>query len=175
MKFLGLEVGSWADWASGIGSLLAIIFVIIQMKFDKKNMYQMKKKEQLNAIFQNTTNAQRLLIEFSAKLEEAEEESKKMNNGALEEYRNSQTYKSGLILMNESISNLQASFTNLIDKKVSIEFYKLLAPLTDDLGILIYYKDKPTDIDDIKRYMLRANHILSAISTKTLNQLQINT
>jgi hypothetical protein len=31
-----MEIGSIADWVSGVGSLLAVIFVIIQMKVDKE-------------------------------------------------------------------------------------------------------------------------------------------
>lgn len=34
---LGLEIGSWADWISGIGSLSAIIFVYIQIKQSDKH------------------------------------------------------------------------------------------------------------------------------------------
>ncbi|MFT9030625.1 MAG: hypothetical protein ABF415_04025 [Leuconostoc pseudomesenteroides] len=37
MMFLGLEVGSWADWVSGIGSLGAILMVLFQIKKNKES------------------------------------------------------------------------------------------------------------------------------------------
>ncbi len=43
MEFLGLDVGSWADWVSGIGSFVAIIFIYIQIKqsdqHQRENLY----------------------------------------------------------------------------------------------------------------------------------------
>ncbi|MDV3544872.1 hypothetical protein [Leuconostoc falkenbergense] len=35
--FLGLDVGSWADWVSGIGSLGAILMVLFQIKKNKES------------------------------------------------------------------------------------------------------------------------------------------
>lgn len=37
--FLGLDVGSWADWVSGIGSLGAILMVLFQIKKNKESYF----------------------------------------------------------------------------------------------------------------------------------------
>ncbi len=37
---LGLEIGSWADWASGLGSFGAIVFVYIQIRQQGKQHYE---------------------------------------------------------------------------------------------------------------------------------------
>lgn len=52
MKFFGLEVGSWADWISGVGSLAAVVFVIVQLRRDKKR----NKKEHVDNTFFNLLN-----------------------------------------------------------------------------------------------------------------------
>jgi len=42
MMFLGLEVGSWAEWISGVLAALAIFFGILSSKFEKQVKLKLK-------------------------------------------------------------------------------------------------------------------------------------
>lgn len=42
MVFLGLEVGSWAEWISGLLAALAIVFALLSAKFERKISLKLK-------------------------------------------------------------------------------------------------------------------------------------
>ena len=59
-----MEIGSIADWVSGVGSLLAVIFVIIQMERDKNIRKEKKQNDTFNSLELKATELNDILNDF---------------------------------------------------------------------------------------------------------------
>lgn len=159
MKFLGLEVGSWADWVSGIGSLLAVVFVIVQMKRDKKMIRNSELKATLELISNKRAEARNCTFYFIEELAYREGDQKKVSfetNKFINE-------------MSQFISEMFKLVSNLEEKKLVAELLIANHRINEYLIKIYEIEDFFENKKEILNHVGEINRNLSRIDKLLLN------
>lgn len=154
MKFLGLEVGSWADWVSGIGSLLAVLFVIVQMKHDKKMNRNSELKDTLELISNKRAEARNRTFYFIEELAYRESDRIKVNfetNKFINE-------------MSLFISDMHKLTSNLEEKRMVDELVIINLMINEYLIQIYEIEDFFENKKEILKYVGEINKSLSRIN-----------